>query len=72
MPPFEAAHHSTLGGLDYVAIAIWVVLFIITVFMFYSLNRSAGEIMEKMSDTSKELEALSADSDRINSLLKEV
>jgi len=71
LPPFEA-HHPGLGGLDYVAIAIWVILLVITLFMFYSLNRSVGEVNEGIKKIRKDMETLSEESSKVNALLKEV
>ncbi len=71
LPPLEA-HHGGVGGLDYVAIAIWVVLVIITLFMFYQLARSATKVKEGMGQVSEDINRLTLESERINSLLREV
>jgi len=72
LPPLAGGHSSGVGGLDYVAIATWVILILIALFMLYSLNRSACEIREKIGEMEKDLETLAGESERMNALLKEV
>ncbi|WP_457742034.1 hypothetical protein [Thermococcus sp.] len=73
MGPFsQYIYGETPGYVEYIILGIWVALLIITIFMFYTLNRNINAVLEEAKVTTSLASELRNESKAVKEILREV
>ena len=73
MGPFsQYLYAETPGYVEYIILAVWLVLLGITIFMFYTLNRNMKAVLEEAKTAGNVALDLRKESERVKEILEEV